>query len=47
MPFAKAEATKTIEVTGVAPPAAPPIPWWLIGLGAVAIVIIIAAARKT
>jgi len=43
MPFAKAEAAKTIEVTG----AAPPIPWWLIGLGAVAIVIIIAAARKT
>jgi hypothetical protein len=43
MPFAKAEATKTLEVTG----AAPLIPWWLIGLGAVAIVIIVAAARKS
>jgi hypothetical protein len=46
MPFTKAEAAKTIEVTEVTG-AAPPIPWWLIGLGAIAIVIIIAAARKT
>jgi hypothetical protein len=44
MPFAKAEATKTLEVTG----AAPPIPWWLIGLGvgAAAILIIAVAVAK-
>jgi hypothetical protein len=40
MPYAKAQTTKTIKVTG----AAPPIPWWLVGLGVVAIVIIVAAA---
>jgi hypothetical protein len=44
MPYNKAEATQTIRVS-----AAPPIPWWLVGLGlgAVAIVIIVAATRKT
>jgi len=38
MPYDKAEATKTIEVTGIAPP--PPIPWeWiLIGIGVIALI---------
>jgi hypothetical protein len=33
MPYNKAEATKFIEVTGVAPPT---VPLWLVGLGIVA-----------
>jgi len=46
MPYAKAEATKSIEVTGVPPP--PPIPTWalLLALAAVGAVVIYAATRK-
>jgi len=48
MPYAKAEATKSIEVTGVPPPPPPPIPTWalLLPLVAVGAVVIYAATRK-
>jgi len=45
MPYAKAEAAKTLEVTG----AAPSFPWWLVGLGlgAVVVVLIAVSLQKT